>query len=384
MKLRALKVGDQKVPPVGQGCMGIGGRFSKNTDHDAGQIAALRLGIELGMTFIDTAEGYGRGHSEEIVGEAVASMRGDVFLASKASPENLTAAALTRACENSLRRLKTDWLDLYQVHWPNPAIPLEETLGGFMRLREAGKIRHIGVSNFSIEALRHTRSILGSTPLFSVQTEYNIFERSPEEDIIPWCAEEGVLFISYSPLDQGRLVGNKKVRQRLLELADASGCTPAQLALAFLGSKGPVISIPKAVRKKHIYENAEALNRSVPGEIIDRVSAECLVNVEMVPWQQIQPVPDKSGEHFVYASIEDARSNPAGHSPSPQDLAMEIVKNDHIKPIRVVPISRGGGRFEYELAEGRLRFWAWVLAFDGQRDVPVLVRDYNKKEMVEA
>jgi aryl-alcohol dehydrogenase-like predicted oxidoreductase len=384
MKLRALQIGDQKVPPIGQGCMGVGGRFSKNTAHDAEQIAALRLGIDLGMTFIDTAEGYGKGHSEEIVGEAVGPMRDDVFLASKVSPENLTAAALTLACENSLRRLKTDRIDLYQIHWPNPTIPLEETLGGLIRLREAGKIRHIGVSNFSIEELRRTRFILGSIPLSSVQTEYNIFERGPEKDIIPWCAEEGVLFISYSPLDQGRLVGNKKVRQRLNELADASGCTDAQLALVFLGSRGPVVSIPKAVRNKHICENAGAMSLSVSDEIIARVSADCLVQVEMVPWQQIQPVPDKSGEHSVYTSIESARRNLAGHSPSPQDLAMEILKNDRIKPIRVVPISSEDSGFKYELAEGRLRFWAWVLAFNGERGVPVLVRDYKKEEMVEA
>jgi aryl-alcohol dehydrogenase-like predicted oxidoreductase len=375
MKLQALQVGDQKVPPIGQGCMGVGGRFSKNTDHDAEQIAALRLGIDLGMTFIDTAEGYAKGHSEEIVGEAIAPLRDDVFLASKVSPANLTLEALTLACEKSLRRLKTDRIDLYQIHWPNSAIPLEETLGGLIRLREAGKIRHIGVSNFSIEELRRTRSILGSTPLFSVQTEYNIFERSPETDIIPWCTEEGVLFISYSPLDQGRLVGNKKIRRRLNELADASGCTCAQLALAFLGSIGPVVLIPKAVRKQHIYENAKTMNLVVSDDIIARVATDCLVQVEMVPWQQIAPVQDNSGEHVVYTSIEEARQNPAGLTPSPQDLAMEILKDDRIKPIRVAPISFKGSEFKYELAEGRLRFWAWVLAFNGERDVPVMVRD---------
>jgi len=375
MNLQPKQIGEEKIPAIGQGCMGIGGRFTIDRSRDAEQIAALKLGIDLGMTFIDTAEGYGGGHSEELVGEAVAGIREYVFLASKVSPNHLSVELLTLACEDSLRRLKTDRLDLYQVHWPNPAIPLEETLGGLLRLREQGKIRHIGVSNFSLPELRRTRSILGSTPLFSVQTEYNLFERGPEEGIIPWCAKEGVLFIAYSPLDQGRVVGSEAVRLRLVKLARDVGCTPSQLALAFLRSQGPVLPIPKALSEEHIRENAGASEIVLPSGIRSQMDAECRVEVKLVPWHHIRPAPDKTGDHAVYTTIEEARANLAGHSPSPQDLAMEIVRNDRIKPIRVTPISEGNGVFQYDLAEGRIRFWAWVLAFDGERDVPVLVRD---------
>lgn len=373
--MKKSEYNDLLLSPVGQGCMGVGGRFSPDFSCDSEQITALKLGIDLGMSFIDTAEGYGGGHSEELVGAAIMGRRESVFLASKVSPDHLTTDALTLSCENSLRRLKTDRLDLYQIHWPNPAIPLEETLGGLLRLREQGKIRHIGVSNFSLQELRRARSILGSTPLFSVQTEYNLFERGPEEEILPWCAKEGVLFIAYSPLDQGRIVGNATVRRRLFALAEEAGCTPAQLALAFLGSRGPVLSIPKALSDRHIRENAGALGVDIPEEIHIRVAAECRVEVKQVPWRHIRPAPDKTGDHAVYTSIEEARANLAGHSPSPQDLAMEIVRNDRIKPIRVTPIPGGDSGFRYDLAEGRIRFWAWVLAFDGERDVPVLVRD---------
>ncbi len=372
---KRIKVGDEKLPAIGQGCMGIGGRFIANLSRDAEQIAALQLGIDLGMNFIDTAEGYGAGHSEELAGEAVEEMRNMVFLASKVSPSHLTAKALVTACEGSLRRLRTDRIDLYQIHWPNPAIRLEETLEGLARLREQGKIRHIGVSNFSLPELRRVRSILDSVPLFSVQSEYNLFERGPEEELIPWCSREGSLFIAYSPLDQGRLVGNAKVRQRLFQLADEAGCTPGQLALAFLASRGPVLSIPKATAEPHIRENAGAMGIKIPTTIFARMAAECMVEVELVSWRDIRPVPDKTGGHAVYTTIEEARANLAGHTPSPRDLADEILRNDRIKPIRVTPLIGSDDGFRYDLAEGRLRFWAWVIAFNGERDVPVLIRN---------
>lgn len=375
MKNRGVEIAGERLSGIGQGCMGVGGRFAADRSRDAEQVAALRLGIELGMTFIDTAEGYGAGHSEELVAEAVRGMRERVFLASKVSPDHLTARELRSACEESLRRLGTDRLDLYQVHWPNPAVPLEETLGELARLREQGKIRHIGVSNFSLQELKRTRSLLGSTPLFSLQSEYNLFERSPEAEIIPWCAEEGVLFIAYSPLDQGRVAGNREVRTRLCALAGETGCTPSQLALAFLRARGPVLPIPKALGERHIKENASAATLEIGPELRQRMDRECRVQLLQVPWREIRPARDGSGDHTVYQSVEEARANPAGHSPSPLELAAEIQKDDRIKPIRVVPVAEEEKAFRFDLAEGRLRFWAWVLAFDGEREVPVLVRD---------
>jgi len=375
MNRRELEIQGEKLSAMGQGCMGVGGRFTADHSRDAEQIAALRLGIELGMNFIDTAEVYGAGHSEELVGRVLTGQRDAVFLASKVSPEHLDAKALATACDRSLLRLGTDRIDLYQVHWPNPAVPLEETLGGLVRLREQGKIRHIGVSNFSPAEVRRVRSILGSTPLFSVQSEYNLFERGPEDDLIPWCREQGVLFVAYSPLDQGRIVGNAAARGRLSALAAAAGFTPSQLALAFLSSQGPVLPIPKALGERHIRENAEVPWLSLPRDIRDTLDAECRVAADTVPWRRVRPAVDASGGHTVYTTPEEARLNPAGHAPSPLELAAEIVRDDRVKPVRVAPIPGGDGGYLFDLVEGRLRFWAWVLAFDGKRDVPVMVRD---------
>jgi aryl-alcohol dehydrogenase-like predicted oxidoreductase len=375
MSRTEIRIQNESISCMGQGCMGVGGRFSADKSHDAEQIHALQQGIEMGMTFIDTAEVYGAGHSEELVGRAVRGRRDEVFLASKVSPEHLSPVDLMTSCEESLRRMGVDHLNLYQIHWPNPAVPLDETLGAMVRLREQGKICHLGVSNFSLPALKRIQCMLGSVPLFSVQAEYNLFERGAEEEMIPWCARNGMLFIAYSPLDQGRVVGSAVVRKRLAVVAGRVGCTPSQVALKFLSSRGPVLTIPKAIRSDHIRENATACDIPLPAPLLAEIDLACRVEVNLVPWIQIQPAVDSTGEHRVCTTIEEARANPADHSPSPLQLAEEIRGDDRIKPIRVTRIDGSAGEYRYHLAEGRLRFWAWVLAFNGRRDVPVLVRD---------
>ncbi len=373
----SLSVQGVRLDPVGQGCMGVGGRFSADCSRDSEQIASLRLGIELGMTFIDTAEVYGAGHSEEIVGKAVSGLRDKVFLASKVSPENLSPDKLAASCEKSLSRLGVDCLDLYQIHWPNPAIPLEDSLGAMLELRRQGKIRKIGVSNFSLDELGRASRALGPGGLFSLQMEYNLFERGPERELIPFCQEHGMLFIAYSPLDQGHVVWNASARASLERVAAEFGFTPAQAALKFLASKGPVLPIPKALSEVHVRENASALALEAGDSFYQSIDSECRVPLLHVPWRSIRPAKDAKGGHAVYTTLEEARVNPASHSPSPLELAEEIKANDAIKPIRVSPLPEGGdaGGYRYDLLEGRLRFWAWVLAFDGARDVPVLVRN---------
>lgn len=370
-----IVIQDENISCIGQGCMGVGGRFSPDTSCDKEQIRALQLGIDLGMSFIDTAEVYGAGHSEELVGRAIEGRREEVFVASKVSPEHLAPADLIAACEGSLRRMGVEYLDLYQIHWPNPIVPIEETLRAMVRLREQGKIRHLGLSNFSLSEIRKIQDILCSVPLFSIQTEYNLFERGAEERIIPWCNQNGVLFIAYSPLDQGRVVGNAVVRDRLTMIASRLNRTSSQVAINFLVSRGSVLAIPKAVCSDHIRENATACDFILPAMLLEEINKECLVTATLLPWRKIRPAVDVSGEHKVYTTIEEALANPAGHSPSPLELSKEIRRDDRIKPIKVTPIISDRLEYCYDLVEGRLRFWAWVLAFNGFRDVPVLIRD---------
>jgi aryl-alcohol dehydrogenase-like predicted oxidoreductase len=374
MRATPLRVQGENLPAIGQGAGGITRRSAQDPCRDDLRIGAIRLGLEAGMRFIDTAEVYADGHSERLVERAVRECRDQVFLASKVAPEHLRAGDLARACEGSLVRLGTDRLDLYQIHWPNPAVPLEESLGAMAELRAQGKIRHIGVCNFSLDEVRAVRRILGATPLFSVQTEYNLCERGPERDLLPYCAQEDLLLIAYSPLDQGRVAGSAPIRAALAEVAGAAGRAASQVALQFLASRGPVLPIPQASGAEHIRLNAEACDWTLAPAELAWLDERCRLPVEAIPWERIRPARDHSGEHQVYQSVAEALANPGGLTPAPAELALAIRLDDRIKPCRVTRLPEPDGAYLFDLVEGRLRFWAWVIAFEGARPVPVLVR----------
>jgi diketogulonate reductase-like aldo/keto reductase len=220
--------------------------------------AALRLGLDLGITLIDTAEMYGEGGAEEVVGQAIAGRREEVYLVSKVYPHNATRRGAVEACERSLRRLGTDYLDLYLLHWRG-AVPLAETLQAFQALREAGKIRDYGVSNLDLDDMAEARDLPGGEAIVSNQVLYNLLHRGIEWDLLPWSQERGIVTIAYSPIDQPNggpspLLTHGIVRQ----IAASHHATPAQIALAWLLQKN-VIAIPKACQPAHVRENRGAL-----------------------------------------------------------------------------------------------------------------------------
>jgi diketogulonate reductase-like aldo/keto reductase len=217
-------------------------------------MAALRAGIELGMTVIDTAEMYGDGATETLVGEALAGRRDEVFLVSKVYPHNASRRGVAASCEASLNRLKTDRLDLYLLHWPG-AIPLEETVEGFEALRRAGKIRHWGVSNFDVDDL-DALVAAGGTSCVTNQILYNVARRGPEFDLLPWMSARGMPAMAYSPIDHMRLPKGSV----LDEIAQARGETPISIALAWVLAQSGVCAIPKAGSVEHVRENRRALD----------------------------------------------------------------------------------------------------------------------------
>ena len=250
MKFLRLPGGD-KVPVLGLGTWGMGEARTSGPD----MVTALRLGLDLGMTLIDTAEMYGEGGAEEVVGKAIAGRRDGVFLVSKVYPHNATRQGAVAACERSLKRLGTDRLDLYLLHWRGD-VPLAETLEAFQMLRRAGKIRHYGVSNFGIADMAELWSLPGSADTAANQVLYNLTRRGIEWDLLPWCRERRLPVMAYSPIEQGRIL-----RKRALgELARRRGVAPAQMALAWLLTREPVIVIPKAGRPEHVRENRAALD----------------------------------------------------------------------------------------------------------------------------
>jgi diketogulonate reductase-like aldo/keto reductase len=216
----------------------------------------LRAGLELGACFIDTAENYG---TESIVGEAISGMRERVFLASKVSPTHFRYHDVIRAAENSLQRLRTDYLDLYQLHWPNYTIPLEETMSAMERLVETGKVRFIGVSNFSVAELKRAQAALSRARISSNQVRYSLLDRSPERDLLPFCQANGVALLAYSPFSTGLKKMLEADSEDLLgQIATELGKTRAQVALNWCVSHPSVIAIFKAETIDHVRENCGA------------------------------------------------------------------------------------------------------------------------------
>jgi diketogulonate reductase-like aldo/keto reductase len=268
MKRLSLPSG-HAIPVLGQGTWNMG----EDRAARAGEVAALRLGLELGMTLIDTAEMYGEGGAEEVVGEAIAGRREQVYLVSKVYPHNASRAGVRAACERSLRRLRTDWLDLYLLHWRG-GVGLSETLEAFEALRSEGKIRDYGVSNFDLDDMREAQMLPEGVRIATDQVLYNLAERGIEWDLLPWCRNAGVPVMAYSPLessasDQRALLGNPA----LVEVARRHGATPAQVALAWLLHQEGVVVIPKAVRPEHVRANRAALDLRLDADDLARLDA---------------------------------------------------------------------------------------------------------------
>jgi len=249
--------GGERVPALGQGTWHMG----EARRRIAEEAAAVRLGIELGMTLIDTAEMYGNGGAEEMVAQAAEGLRDQLFIVSKVYPHNASRAGVVAACERSLARLRTDRIDLYLLHWRG-SIPLAETLAGFVQLRRDGKIRHYGVSNFDRADMAELVALQGGDTVAADQVLYNLSRRSPEWDLVPWCRERGIAIMAYTPLGQGSLLRDRT----LAEIARRRNATPAQVALAWLLRQEGMIVIPKAARREHVRDNRGALDVMLTAE----------------------------------------------------------------------------------------------------------------------
>jgi diketogulonate reductase-like aldo/keto reductase len=254
-----------EVPTLGQGTWHMGERARAAKD----EVAALKLGIELGVTLIDTAEMYGNGGAEELVAEATAGQRDRVFIVSKVYPHNASRAGVPAACERSLKRLRTDRIDLYLLHWRG-SHPLQETVEAFEKLRAEGKIRYWGVSNFDTGDMQQVVRLPGGAHCATNQVLYHVGSRGIEYDLLPWSAGHKIPLMAYSPVGQGgRLLQSKA----LAAVAQRHNATPAQIAIAWTMRHGNVISIPKASDPAHVRENATAGEISLSDEDLAMIDA---------------------------------------------------------------------------------------------------------------
>ncbi|MBI3169263.1 MAG: aldo/keto reductase [Chloroflexi bacterium] len=259
------------LPKIGFGTWKIGGGSTPNYAVDEKSLAALRTALEIGYTHIDTAEMYANGHSEELVGQAVresGKRREDVFITSKVTPSHLHYDDVLKSCENSLRRLKMDYIDLYLIHWPSAGAKYEDTFKALNKLVRDGKVNHLGVSNFNLKLLKQAQS-LSETPIVTDQVSFSLADRSyAKNGVLEYCQQNNILFTAYEPLNQGSFHSSKTLEA----IAKAHNATVYQIALAWVVSHPRVITIPMSFNLAHIRENFEAAEIELSAEEITQLT----------------------------------------------------------------------------------------------------------------
>ena len=260
-----------EIPALGLGTYGMGEERAGGTSDDEGDIEAIRLAIELGMTHIDTAERYAAGHSEEVVADAIEPYdRGDLFITTKVWHNHLQRDDLIASMEASLKRLRVDYVDLYLIHWPNPEVPLKVTMGALEYCAEEGYTRLIGVSNFSSELMVEAQSHLEEHTLVVNQVNYSLVEQGPSTELLPYCQENDIILVAYTPLARGKLA---KLGNRVLdELSEKYGKTQAQVSLNWLIAQENVITIPKASNLDHLRDNMGSVGWNLDDEDHQRLA----------------------------------------------------------------------------------------------------------------
>lgn len=373
--MKTIQIGaDSVVPAIGQGCGRIGLRENRSNISEAEEIYALQYGIDAGMTFLDTAEVYSDGNSELLVGRAIRGRREKVFLATKFSPENSSYENVISSLESSLRRLQTDHVDLYQAHWPNPSIPIEETMSALAKLKTDGKVKNIGLSNFSKREFMQAQANLNSFTIVSNQVELNLVDRFAEQELLPFLQSIRCTLIAYSPLDKGRNASGDPRELVLSRLSKKYEKTTSQIALNWLISKGNVMAIPGSSNLKHLEENAIAMRIELEKNELSEIDEIFTPKLVYIPCEAIRVSMSGEGGKLVYQTRAEAIENNLNLAPSPLELAAYVEAGDPVKPVRLIPNTDQNSEFKYDLVEGRLRYWAWVLAFNGEKPIPAYVR----------
>lgn len=268
--LKVLGKSGVRIPSIGMGTWGIGGYGVRDTSRDREAMESLQRGIELGMWLIDTAELYGAGHSEELVGQTIKDFpREKVIIISKVHDKHLRYPEVIQACQESLQRLQTKYIDLYLIHFPNYRVPLKETMGAMEALVEQGMVRFIGVSNFPLNLMKEAQGYLSKAQIQANQVKYNLKCRYDEKDLLPYCQREGITLIAYTPLEEGSLPNNRLLQ----EVGQEYGKTAAQIALNWLICQENVVTIPKAINPRHLEENAGAMGWRMRPQDLERLSS---------------------------------------------------------------------------------------------------------------
>lgn len=268
----------QAIPILGMGTWQMG----ENTRDRQSEITALRHGLDLGISLIDTAEMYGEGGAEEVIAEAIGARRSEVFLVSKVYPHNASKRGVIAACERSLKRLRTEYLDIYLLHWRG-SVPLAETLEAFQMLQQSGKVRCYGVSNFDVVDMQTAIALKHGSSIVTNQVLYNLMRRGIELNLLPWCRQRNIPIMAYSPIEQGRLLNHKTLKA----IAQERGVSTAQVAIAWLLHQDQVIVIPKSSRIDHVEQNRAALDLKLSAEELQVLNTAFPQPTQSVPLEML-------------------------------------------------------------------------------------------------
>lgn len=362
------------IPAIAQGTSGMGSYGHSVPRVLEERIAALTYGIHHGLVFIDTAEMYGGGLSEETVGKVIAGVREKVILASKFNPRDDVDVALERSIEGSLARLKTEYLDLYQIHWPNPSIPIDRVMEALYRIVQRGLVRYVGVSNFSLQDFDAAQSCFKGT-ITSNQLEYNLLDRSVEDAFLPFAAKNGVMLIAYSPLNQGRVFGDEAQKPLLESLAKKYEKTVSQIVLRWLVTHESVTVVAKMKSIDRVKENISAMEFDFESGDMALLDGIPRVKAVQVPAAEIRLI--ASPHKIIYKTMGEALEDKLELFPSPVSLA-KMVEGGYAKPIRLIPTSDTSGKYQYDIDQYDVmdqvkKYWAWIIAYGKDVSIPAFI-----------
>lgn len=353
--------------------IGLGTDFVADTHKDQKKLIDLiQKAFDNGVNFFDTAEIYHNGHSEILLGKALKRMRNKVIISTKFSSNHCGYKDVLKSAEGSLKRLRTDYIDLYQIHWPNPIVPFEETLKALEKLVQKGKIRYIGVSNFSLRQIKNIQKV-SKLPIVSLQVEYNLLERSIERDMLPYCEKNRITNIAYTPLNSGNILKTDKYSKIFSKLSRKYDKTISQIILNFLVSHPSVVTIPATTNIIHLEENIKSTEFVLEKSDFKLLAKTFTTKVIDIDTRKIKVA--AIGNHDAYKTIDEALSNKLNFFPSPMMLSKDLVKGDFLKPVKVRRLHKKDSNFKYELLGGRIRYWAWVIAFSGKKPIPAIIED---------
>jgi len=355
---------DKSITAIGLGTSGT------HPDTYNEQVNIIRAGLDAGANLIDTAESYIKGISEKIVGEAINKGydRDKLCICSKVSPEHLKYHSVINSCEQSLRRLNTDYLDIYYIHWPNNSISLSETLNAMSGLMSRGIIKGIGLSNFSFSKILEVYELIGIN-LKAIQMEYNILERGVEKTIIPFCDTLNIPFVAYTPLCQGSFNVNARSLTNLVKKHDKS---VYQVVLRWILRHSTTIAIPKSSGIKHTIENINSASFDLSEQDCNEIDCDFTYKIEKIlPKDIVCKYAGGYEKRVGYTNLKEAFENKNNLIPNPLDLARELlVTKELLKPIQV---SWSNEYNSWELINGNGRYWGWVIAFGDSKPIDSLI-----------